>query len=239
MIAVRAMTSKPRGATRPIKRPARSAGVGRCLLAVAAALLAAAGAGSAGAADTEGRFAVKGAARTTCAQFIKVYDEREEKPQLYLIFAGWLEGYVSALNERTDETYDLLAFETTELIARLLYANCRRNPEEKFFNVVRSMVSVLAPSRLTAFSRLIEVNGAVTTPSGESRDVTLHVYAEALEDAQAKLKAAGHFAGEPDGVFTEETRAALEAYQKAESITPTGLPDQITLLKLLRQSSPD
>ena len=130
----------------------------------------------AGAADADGKFAVKGAARTTCTHFVTAREGRKENTQLYALFGAWLEGYLSALNERSVGTYDLTSFESTELLATLIYSNCKRALDKPFFNVVRRLVSALNTTRLPAYSKLVEVTGAAVVEGAEPRDVRLHLY---------------------------------------------------------------
>jgi peptidoglycan hydrolase-like protein with peptidoglycan-binding domain len=42
----------------------------------------------------------------------------------------------------------------------------------------------------------------------------------------------GYKPGSVDGVYTTETGSALRAYQKANNLEPSGLPDQRTLFEL-------
>ena len=51
-------------------------------------------------------------------------------------------------------------------------------------------------------------------------------------EVQTKLQQAGLFKGSPDGQFNKATREAIEAYQTANSLRNTGLPDQLTLYKI-------
>ena len=187
------------------------------------------------AADAAGKFAVKGVARTTCEHFTKAYDEQKDRPNAFVLYTGWLEGYLSALNERTEGTYDLTSFESTSLLTRLVYLNCQRDVSIPFFNVVRRLAAALNSTRIATFSDMVPVEGKVELEGQEAREIKLMMYAETIRRVQNNLTSAGYFSDPVDGVYGESTRAAMREYQVANSLTVTGLPDQFTLLKLLRQ----
>ena len=190
------------------------------------------------AADADGKFAVKGAARTTCEHYSKAYEERTESPNRYVIYTGWLEGYLSALNERTPGTYDLTSFESTQLLARLVYANCQRDVSMPFFNIARHMAAALKVTRIPSFSDTVVVQGKVEIEGQAApHEITLRMYKETVRRLQNNLRSVGYFSEPIDGVYGDALRAAMRKYQTANSLTVTGLPDQLTLLKLLRQPS--
>ncbi len=215
------MTAIPLAPTAPLRR-LTAPGAGAALALV---LVLSPAAQPARAADADGRFVVKGAALTTCEQFTKA---RAERSQLLYLYAAWLEGYLSALNERTPETYDLVAFESTELLVALLDSNCKQRPREPFFNVVRALVRALHPQRVTRQTPLVEAR------VGER---SVRLYAEVLRRVQERLAALGLYKGAPDGKFGPATRKALETWQKENGLEPTGLPDQLTVLRILRGGS--
>jgi hypothetical protein len=181
--------------------------------------------GAARAADVDQRFALKGASRVTCGQFVKL---RAEKPELAPLFNSWMDGYLTALNEKLPETYDLMLFENSELLNRLVEANCKRKPEERYFVVVRALVRVMQQTRLTAHSPRTEIS------VGDSKTA---LYAETVTRMQRRLSEAGYFTGQPLGVFDEPTREAIKEFQTANGFEATGFPDVRTLLKVFRQSS--
>jgi peptidoglycan hydrolase-like protein with peptidoglycan-binding domain len=59
------------------------------------------------------------------------------------------------------------------------------------------------------------------------------VYAEVMRDVQQRLIDEGLLQGNADGQFGAKTKAALQEFQKKENIQVTGLPDQVTLWRLL------
>jgi peptidoglycan hydrolase-like protein with peptidoglycan-binding domain len=53
-----------------------------------------------------------------------------------------------------------------------------------------------------------------------------------IKEAQAGLAKAGYFKGEPNGVYSKQTRKAIRAYQKANKLPVTGRLDDELLAKL-------
>jgi peptidoglycan hydrolase-like protein with peptidoglycan-binding domain len=53
-----------------------------------------------------------------------------------------------------------------------------------------------------------------------------------IKEAQAGLAKAGYFKGEPNGVYSKQTRKAIRAYQKANKLPVTGRLDDALLAKL-------
>ncbi len=186
-------------------------------LLVAAALVVA----PARAADSEGRFAVKGAGVASCGKFV---DLRAEKSKSVFVFVGWLQGYLSAFNQFTDDTYDVVSWERTEILLRAIERYCEKNRDQKFYAAAAGLANSLMPTRLKTVSERVKAT------SGKE---SVTVYREVLRRAQVALADRGFYFGEADGLFGPNTRVGIEAFQRAEKIKVTGLPDQITLLRLL------
>jgi peptidoglycan hydrolase-like protein with peptidoglycan-binding domain len=70
-----------------------------------------------------------------------------------------------------------------------------------------------------------------------SGETTILVYEETLRRVQKQLADRKLYNSRIDGKFGDGTRRALEAFQKAENIAATGLPDQLTLFRLSRPAS--
>jgi len=177
------------------------------------------------AADDKGQFGVRGAGLVKCA----VYEsEREARSQIYQIVAAWMDGYITGSNQHADDTYDIVSFESTELLAAIVSENCKKNPEAPVFAVLRAVVAQAGKQRLRSPSKKVEV--AV----GE-RKVLL--YEEVLRRVQQKLAAAGFYRGPIDGIYNATTQKAMQAYQTSAKLQPTGFPDQVTLWRLLHGGS--
>lgn len=176
-------------------------------------------------ADDKGQFGVRGAGLVKCSVF---ESERAARSQIYQLVGAWMDGYVTGSNQHADDTYDIVSFESTELLAAIVSENCKKNPDVPVFAVLRAVIAQTSKSRLRAPSQKVEV--AV----GE-RKVLL--YQEVLRRVQQRLAAAGFYRGPIDGNFDAGTQEALQAYQSSAKLQPTGFPDQLTLWRLLHGGS--
>lgn len=198
----------------------------RALLLTALAIAAVTVSTPAPAVDDDGRFALRGVGLATCDQFLKAIEERQEN---VLLSGGWLEGYLTAVNQFRPDTFDIAPWQTTETLLTLLKHNCERNREQRFFAIVNSMVDFFASKRLEQQAERI------VAEAGEQKVV---IYKEVLADAQKELIEQGLLDGSADGQFGPKTQSAFEAFQKQQSIQVTGVPDQMTLWRLLSESPP-
>ncbi len=197
-------------------------------ICLAAAALAASCLWSASAqsASADGQFAVKGIGVRSCGDFAKDYTE---KSQNNLVFAGWLDGYVTAYNRLQSGNFDAAPWQSTSLLLAMINNHCAANPDERLFSVVQALLGFFSNQSLNATSPSIEV------AAGENK---VKVYRDVLRMAQQALVAAGDYAGTPDGVFGPKTRAAFEAFQERNGLTKSGLPSQETLYRLLGPNKP-
>ena len=172
------------------------------------------------AADSQSRYAVKGAGRANCSLYVKAADEQS---RLHPHFIGWLEGYFSAINQFTPDTYDISPFVDTDVIVRLILENCRKNPEVNLTHMAQAAAKRVGVHRLHEASPLIEAR------VGDRRQM---VYRETLRRVQRELAEAGFFEGDINGLFGEDSVKALEAFQADRNLTVTGVPDAPTLVKI-------
>ena len=178
--------------------------------------------GAALAADSDNRFAMKGAGFLPCQAYLSA---RENRTSAYYMIGGWVEGYISAHNRYAADTYDITSFESLELLLAVIETHCEANPGHRLHGVVNSMLVALAPHRLRQESPRVQVTeGARKTALSR----------ETIRRVQAKLAARGLYNNEVDGRFTEATKAALMAFQSDLEFEMTGFPDQTTLWRLLR-----
>lgn len=176
--------------------------------------------GAADAADRSNKFAMKGAGLVTCENYLKA---RAEKLPSYPNFAGWTMGYITAINQRGFETFDVAPWQSIEILMTLLEAFCKRNLEQRFGLAVMALTNSLLKGRTS------ENSPVVTT--GEA-DQKVSLYQAVLRKIQLALAERGHYQGATDGAWSDATRTAIEAFQNAENISATGLPDQRTLYQL-------
>ena len=179
---------------------------------------------SAHGADAGGRFAIKGAGLASCQDYVEA---RAKKSEFVYSMLGWLDGYLTAYNQLSPSTFDVAAWESADLFARILDSHCEKHPQDRLFTVFRAIVDQVMEDRLQMNSPLIPAR---------NHEQGLLIYQETLRRVQEELSARGHFSGEIDGQFRDSTRDALKAYQSEQGLDVSELPDQATLWKLFRPS---
>ena len=172
------------------------------------------------AADAAGQFGVRGAGLISCALYT---EQRSTRSEAYHTVAGWLDGYITGVNEYAADTYDTTSFESTELLLALLGEHCSRHPETPLFAVIRPLIKGLSEHRLREPSDRI-------TFTIDGRE--LRLYAEVIRRIQHRLSEAGFYSGKTHGVYTDAVRQAMREYQASLELNPTGIPDQLTLWRL-------
>jgi len=175
------------------------------------------------AADKAGKFAIKGVGNSTCTNFLELSEKASLNKFLY---AGWLNGYLTAQNQHLNTTFDLSSWETVHTLGEYLRNYCEKNPKHSFYIAAASLVDGLFPNRIQNFSS--------TESFGIGKNAVL-VYQQSLARAQAKLKKLGLYHGEINGKNTEDTQKAIKAFQKKKNFLDTGIPDQQTLHALFVQ----
>jgi len=169
------------------------------------------------AADGEGRYAVEGPGRLTCADF----NALEPDDPLRRDLAVWLSGYMTAHHRLLPETFDLTPWQNPATMLAMVAQYCQANPDRIAERAAQELVSFLAPRRIRTETP------ALMQRAGDQ--VTL-LYQEVLDKAAAALGEAGFpvTAGE-DGLAN-----AVRGYQQREGLPETGALDQSTLARLLR-----
>ncbi len=177
-------------------------------------------AGGAHAAAPSGKFAVKGAGITRCGHYVK---QVKGKTSEFYAYAGWLEGYLTAVNAYEKDTFDIAPWQNTKLLALMLANYCTKKPEEPFALAVRKMVLALRPTRLKRESKLVLARNG---------DKAIRIYRTVLEQIQTRLRQRGLYKGSASGNYDAATRKAIVAFQKQQKLKASGLPDAATLLRL-------
>ena len=175
------------------------------------------------AADASGRFAVKGAGTSTCAAFVDAYDKKSPLLQSY---GGWIDGFLSAANRSREDVFDLAPWQSTEVLAFALTKFCRENPELKFYSAAEAMINKMQQDPLRTASPVV-----VARHGGSA----VLVYRSVLETVQQKLHEQGMLPELESGAFDERTAEALIKFQRSAGIKETGLPDQMTLVRIIGQ----
>jgi hypothetical protein len=176
-------------------------------------------------ADSNDQFSIRGAGLLTCEAYMA---ERKAQSPAYLMIGGWLDGYVTGVNQYARDTFDAVPFQSAELLLLIVSRHCQNNPKDRLFAVVNSLLHRMENDRLTVSSPMVAVR------VGEYQTA---LYVEVIRRMQVALARSGFLSGQANGQWTQETEAGLASYQKASNLEATGYPDQTTLWKLLAAES--
>jgi len=174
------------------------------------------------AADSDGRFMVKGGGRASCKDFLAAREKASGSE--YVSLAGWVDGYLTHLNQREPDTFDIAPWQGTELVLSAISVRCQRDPASSFHAATFAVAEGLRSDRLRQRSEIV-----TATAGGKS----VVLYAEVVTRIQQRLKLRGLLDSEPSGKYDEATVAAVRAFQAEKKVPVTGLPDQVTLANLL------
>lgn len=174
------------------------------------------------AAADKGVFGLRGAGTLSCRQFSEAYKAEDERT-MYLA-GGWIDGFVTALNQEVDGVFEFLPWQSTVLVLDLVNSHCLSQPDEPFSTAVARLLQVSAPTRLASKSDITRI----PVPQGG----TIELHKASLAQAQERLKALGHYTSTIDGAYGPGTAAAFKAFQVSAGLPDTGLPDQVTLWTL-------
>lgn len=172
-------------------------------------------------ADNNDRFAPKGAGLISCSTFV---EEHEKGSEAFIIFRGWIDGYITAVNQFTPDTFDITAWESTTFLAAVIDNHCRKHPDDSVLSVAMTLVDELYDDRVEQASDYV-------IAQVESQSVAL--YAATLVDVQNELNRQDLLDETATGSFTPATVAALREFQATRNLPQTGLPDEKTLWLLL------
>ncbi|WP_440998154.1 peptidoglycan-binding domain-containing protein [Arhodomonas sp. SL1] len=188
----------------------------------AVALLLAGTATSVVAADGEGRYAVRGPGAQGCEAFLTAVEEQSR--EALRLYAGWLEGYMSAHNRLLESTFDVVPVMSAAQLLDMAARVCRSSPELRVETAVARLVGVLDDARVQSASQPVTISTA---------EATINIRQEALARVQAVLAERGYEGVEATGRFNEATGDALRSYQQEHDLPVTGVPDGDTLVRLL------
>ena len=169
--------------------------------------------------DAQGRYTVKGAGLAPCSKFLEAAKEGGRE---FYMFAGFVHGYLSAGNALTKQTYDLVPWQTDKVMLHSIAKVCAKHKERRFGEIMRRLVQSLTAQRLTEYSDLLKVPGDGVAP----------IYREVVFRIQTRLKALGHYPGEPSSQYDEATVSAMKAFQADAQLPVTGHADQASIQRL-------
>lgn len=178
------------------------------------------GAGAASAADRNGEFYSRGVGARPCQQYL---EDATGQTEIFPFYRSWLNGYLTAYNAQAADTFDIAPNATVEGLAETMARICQENPDRPFWAAAVALTRALHPNRVTVKPQMVAM-----TAGGRS----MSIEREVLRQVQAALKARGYAVGVVDGLYGNNTRQALEAFQGDSQLTVTGLPDPETLAKL-------
>jgi len=178
------------------------------------------------AADSQGKYAVRGVGALTCRQLVSALDSKDEniRRNAVLLNVSWLDGYLSFADRSEKGTFDLIPLTNTTVLLSMVVGQCRQHPESRVEAVSEQLIGHLARARVREESPMVEVK--VEGKKGIFRKATL----TALQEVLIKK---GFLTGKADGTFGGKSQKALRAFQKAEKLKETGFPDTGTLLRAL------
>lgn len=176
---------------------------------------------SARSATADGAFAVRGAGLIDCKIFL---EDRKKRSPAYLMMGGWIDGYITGINQYAKGTYDATSFESTELFAQIIADHCQTHPNDRLFEIMNSIIRQRWKDRTVARTPFVTI-----TVGGRSTKL----YRSTVERIQRRLEKKGFLKLPPSGDFDEATVRAIAAFQKTLSgYKATGFPDQATLFML-------
>ncbi len=164
-------------------------------------------------------FIVKGAGTKTCEDFTVLDASRNLRLGLY---AGWVEGYLTAYNAFHADTYDITPFQSTKYLLILLEKHCKKNPNMSFLKSVRLMVHSLYPRRVQTRSPVLQINSTTHATS---------IYESILTEAKIHLRSVGY--SMTNGLnFSHKDAKEVFRFQSTNGLEPTGVLDESTLSHL-------
>ena len=173
------------------------------------------------AADSKTRFQAYGLGRLSCKRFVEICETKKEDCKQT---GTWLDGYFSGFNALNPDTFDLLPWQPTTLLAEFAFNVCKQHPDAPLLEVVNDLIrSLLVPQRIKAAADRVKIGDG---------DDAVYLYRDTVRAMQERLDAAGLLKGKPDGVFGPGTAAAVKDLQKAAGLKETGIPDPRTLVAL-------
>lgn len=186
-----------------------------------AGILSVSFAASGQAADQTGEFAIKGAGVQTCASLTRAWDAKSTDLNLY---AGWIDGYLTGMNQHTDGTFDAAPWQGSMTLLGLVSQMCRQdNGDARFIDVFNRLMRDFMPARLADRSAASAIRRG---------DMAVVLYDDTVTRIQRRLAEEGFAPGEADGNFDDQTATALEEFQAGKGLPRTGFPDQQTLFAL-------
>lgn len=180
----------------------------------------------ASAAAGDGEFAVYGWGTQDCKS-VYASLEGEQADQARELLAEWISGYITGRNRIEDGIYDLTPINTHYPLVSLAQSICANNTDQLFESVINAMIEAFSTLRLSENSPTISLS---------HKEQSVNVNEAIIPALQKFLISEGHLPdGTADGVFGPKTAEALENWQSEAGLTPSGLPEMITLFAMAQR----
>lgn len=178
----------------------------------------------AAAATSEGLFATRGVGAQSCANLAE--SEADERQILVGSLTSWIAGYISHANRLTDGVFEMSPVVDNAVLAQLVMRLCAQNQDALVETVFSSILQAMEPGSQQDESEIIELS------NDQARIV---IRSNALVRVQQALVDLELLApSDVDGVFGPKTGTALSTFQQQNNLSPSGLPDAVTMLTLFQ-----
>ena len=172
-------------------------------------------------ADSDGDYAIRGAGALQCEVFIDAARAESGSSEGYV---RWFEGYLSAVNRVTPDTYDLSPLTEIRDVALLVLNVCTAAPDTNIESALANVLDTLRPIRNETLTELLTL---------EHEGVRVRLRKSTMIQIQEALTEEGYYSSTIDGLYGPGTRTAIIRHQEANGLEATGLPDGATLLSIL------
>lgn len=174
------------------------------------------------AATQDGEYVIRGIGASQCSYLIEDYSRNTNK-QLEL--TNWVAGYVTHINKTDELFFDAIPFENTKHFSALVSLVCKSQPTAQIQKVVEALFSHLEPYKPKKKSEFELV---------KSDTHRISIRSETVKEVQLLLAEHSYLGAEDiDGKFGPKTSKALLKFQDQEKLAVTGVPDTLTLVRLL------
>jgi hypothetical protein len=182
----------------------------------------------ASAATSDGKFASYGLGATSCLSMNTAY-KSDKSGNTSANLSSWVAGYLSDFNRDERDVFDATPVTDIRALTALLLNLCERNVALPVEAVLRSAVENFKPLKIVRESAIIE------WANGNSK---ARIREETVAKIQQHLVKNGLLQEKfSNGRIGKETIAALSNWQKARSVSQSGVPDIVTLFKISSEMS--
>lgn len=176
------------------------------------------------AATAAGKFSVRGVGGDRCEAVSAAFKAKNNAAVAR--YVAWSTGYTSAFNRLVTQTFDSVPMKDGRDLLALTLSFCNANPKEQFEGAMFQVVRALGPLRLTGESPLVTL-----TSDGKTHELR----EETVRLVETRLKALKLYSNAPTGKASPQLTSAIKAFQQSKKLAVTGLPDMVTLLRLVQE----